>query len=65
MQRMLSSVYNDFKDMTSELKGFEEINFKNLVISEACRHRVKDCTDKALVLFKKWMNTDDPDNTNM
>jgi len=65
MQRMLSSVYSEFRDMAVELNGFEEIRFKNLVTAEACRHRIKDCTEQALELFSKWMKISDPDNNNM
>lgn len=62
---MLSSVYSNYRDMTTELKDFEEIHLKNLITIEACRHRVNDCTDQALMLFKKWMNVDNPDSNNM
>lgn len=65
MQRTISPVYDQFQDMTVELKTFEEIRFKNLVIAQACHHRVKDCTEQALSLFKKWMATEDPDSNNM
>ncbi|XP_001944764.2 aminopeptidase N [Acyrthosiphon pisum] len=65
MQRMLSSVYSEFRDMAVELNGFEEIRFKNLVTAEACRHRIKDCTEQALELFSKWMKISDPDNNNI
>jgi len=65
MKRVLSSVYNQFRNMTVELENYEDIRFKNLVIAEACRYRVQDCTDQALKLFKQWMNTDNPDSNNM
>jgi len=65
MQRMLSSVYGKFQDMTVELNGFEEVKFKNLVTEGACQHQIKDCTEQALSLFRKWMNVTDPDNNNM
>jgi len=65
MQRMLFPVYSRFQDMTVELNNFEEIRFKNLVTAEACRHRIKDCTEQALDLFRKWMKTTDPDKNNM
>jgi len=65
MKRMLSSVYNRFRNMTVELEGYEDIRFKNLVIAEACRHRVQDCIDQALTLFKQWMQTEKPDSNNI
>lgn len=64
MQRILSRVYNQFKDMTVELKTFEEIRFKNLIISHACSNRMKDCIDQSLKLFRTWMEKKDPDNNN-
>lgn len=65
MQRLLSSVYDQFRDMTDELHGFEEIRFKNMIISQACVNQVKDCNEQSLQLFSTWMKTDDPDNNNM
>ncbi|XP_022171836.1 aminopeptidase N-like [Myzus persicae] len=65
MQRMLSSVYSKFQDMTVELNGFEQVQFKNLITAEACRHQIKDCTEQALNLFRKWMEITDPDNNNI
>ncbi|KAE9538907.1 hypothetical protein AGLY_005489 [Aphis glycines] len=65
MQRMLSPVYSRFRNMTVELNNFEEIRFKNLVIAEACRRRIKDCTEQALDLFSRWMKTTDPDKNNI
>lgn len=62
---MLSSVYGKFLDMTAELNGFEEVSFKNLVTSHACHYQIKDCTEQALDLFRKWMKIADPDNDNM
>lgn len=51
--------------MTVELNGFEQVQFKNLITAEACRHQIKDCTEQALNLFRKWMEITDPDNNNM
>jgi len=51
--------------MAVELNGFEEIRFKNLVTAEACRNKIKSCTEQSLDLFSKWMKTTDPDNNNM
>lgn len=65
MKRLLSFVYNQFQDMNDEVNGFEEIRFKNMIIAQACRHHVKDCTEQALELFNIWMKSDDPDNNNM
>ncbi|XP_050540509.1 aminopeptidase N-like [Daktulosphaira vitifoliae] len=67
MQRMISPVYSRFRDMSEELKGYEPVLFKNHVISEACRNRMKDCSDQALSLFRKWMelrDLNDEDSTN-
>lgn len=64
MRNILSSVYEQFRDMTTELKNFEQIRLKNLVISVACSHRIKDCTDQSLKIFNNWMKTTDPDNNN-
>ncbi|XP_026808314.1 aminopeptidase N-like [Rhopalosiphum maidis] len=65
MQRMLSPVYSRFRNMTTKLNDFEEIRFKNLIIAEACRYRINDCTEQAINLFSKWMNTTDPDKNNI
>lgn len=65
MQRMLSTVYSKFINMSVELDGFENISFKNLVTAEACDHQIKDCTQQALDLFRKWMKIIDPDNNDM
>lgn len=65
MQRLLATLYKRFGNMTVELEGFEEIRFKNLVIAQACRYKIKDCTEQALALFKQWMKTNDPDTNNM
>jgi len=51
--------------MSVELDGFENISFKNLVTAEACDHQIKDCTQQALDLFRKWMKIIDPDNNDM
>lgn len=64
MRRILSSVYNQFRDMTVELKSFEEIRFKNLVTSYACHYKINDCNEQSLKLFRTWMETEDPDNNN-
>lgn len=64
MRRLLLPVYTKFRDMTVELKEFEDIRFKNLVIGSACYNRIKDCTEQALQLFQKWMKTADPDDNN-
>ncbi|XP_008186165.1 aminopeptidase N isoform X2 [Acyrthosiphon pisum] len=65
MQRMLSSVYSKFGNMNGQTEGFEKINFKNIVTAEACGHQIKNCTQQALDLFRKWMKTIDPDNNNI
>ncbi|XP_015378503.1 PREDICTED: aminopeptidase N-like, partial [Diuraphis noxia] len=65
MQRMMSSVYAKFQDMTVELNGFEEIVFKNLVTSHACYYKIENCTKQPLDLFRKWMKITDPDNDNI
>lgn len=65
MQRMLSSVYSKFMNMSVELVGFENINFKNIVTAEACGNQIKNCTQQAVDLFRKWMKIIDPDNNNM
>lgn len=65
MRRLLLPVYTQFRDMTIELKNFDNIRFNNLVIESACHNRIKDCTDQALQLFQKWMKTADPDSNNV
>ncbi|XP_060868466.1 aminopeptidase N-like [Metopolophium dirhodum] len=65
MQRMLSSVYSKFRNMDVNINGFEDIHFKNIVTAEACSHQIKDCTQQALDLFRKWMKIIDPDNNNI
>ncbi|KAF0765051.1 aminopeptidase N-like [Aphis craccivora] len=65
MRRLLLPVYSRFQNMTTKYNSFEETRFKNLVIAEACRHEIKDCTKQALDLFRKWMKTTDPDKNNI
>ncbi|XP_050433287.1 aminopeptidase N-like [Adelges cooleyi] len=65
MQKLIAPVYNNYRDMTEELRGYEPILFKNLVIAEACRNRMRDCSDQAVTLFRKWMQSSDPDNFNL
>lgn len=62
MRNILSSVYNQFRDMTTELKEFEQIRLKNLVISSACNNKIKDCSEQSLRIFKNWMSATDPDS---
>jgi len=64
MQHMLSSVYSKFRNMDDKVNGFEDIHFKNIVTAEACSHQVKNCTQQALDLFRKWMQIIHPDNNN-
>lgn len=64
MKRIISPIYGQLREMTTELKGYEEIRMKNRVIGEACHHRIKDCTEQALKLFNDWMTTDEPDVLN-
>lgn len=63
MRNTLSSVYNQYRDMSDELKEFEQIHLKNLVISSACNHKIKDCTEQSLRIFQDWMTTTDPDSS--
>lgn len=48
--------------MTVELKGFEEINFKTLITTQACNYGVKECEDQARSLFKLWMESTEVDD---
>ncbi|XP_025198945.1 aminopeptidase N-like [Melanaphis sacchari] len=65
MQRLLWPMFNKVRNITIKLNGFEEVRFKNLVIFEACRYQIKECTKQALDLFNKWMNTTDIDKNNI
>ncbi|VVC39573.1 Hypothetical protein CINCED_3A003208 [Cinara cedri] len=65
MRRLLSPVYTNFRNMNEEVKGFEEIRFKNMIIAQACRNQMKDCIHQSLELFSNWMTAEDPDNNNL
>lgn len=64
MQRIISDVYDRFKDITDEGRSFEEIRFISLMTAHACHYRMKDCNDQAVKLFKTWMATRNPDTNN-
>lgn len=65
MKRILTSVYEQFQNMTTELEHFEDIRFKNLIVAQACGHKMKHCTKQARMLFKNWMESENPDNNDM
>ncbi|XP_003248278.1 aminopeptidase N-like [Acyrthosiphon pisum] len=65
MRDMLSCVYSKFRNLEEKVIGYENINFKSLVISRACEYQTKDCIQRVLDLFRKWMKSVDPDNNNI
>lgn len=65
MKRILSTVYGQFQNMTTELERFEDIRFKNLVVAQACGYKMKHCTEQARMLFDKWMASENPDDNEM
>ncbi|XP_029342693.1 aminopeptidase N isoform X2 [Acyrthosiphon pisum] len=62
---MLSCVYNKFRNMEEKVNGYENIQLQSLVISRACEYQTKDCIQRVLDLFRKWMKSVDPDNNNI
>ncbi|XP_003240752.1 aminopeptidase N-like [Acyrthosiphon pisum] len=65
MRDMLSCVYSKFRNMDEKVNGYENIQLKNLVISRACEYQTKDCNQRVLDMFRKWMKSIDPDNNNI
>ncbi|XP_016663890.1 aminopeptidase N-like isoform X2 [Acyrthosiphon pisum] len=65
MRDILSCIYNKFRNMDDKVNGYENIKFQNLVISNACEYQTKDCIQRVLDLFRKWMKSIDPDNNNI
>ncbi|XP_003240500.1 aminopeptidase N isoform X1 [Acyrthosiphon pisum] len=65
MRDMLSCVYSKFRNLDEKVNGYENINFKRLVISRACEYQTKDCIQRVLDLFRKWIKSVDPDNNNI
>ncbi|XP_029341713.1 aminopeptidase N isoform X2 [Acyrthosiphon pisum] len=65
MRDMLSCMYSKFRNIDEKVNGYENINFKILVISRACEYQTKDCIQRVLDLFRKWMKSVDPDNNNI
>jgi len=61
----MSSVYSKFINMNFTTNGFEDTRFKNLMTVQACDHKIVNCTQQALDLFRNWMKITDPDNNNM
>lgn len=65
LRYMLLPVYHQWRNLTLDVKGFEDTQLRNLVMSTACRNLLKDCTDQAYQLFHKWTEVIDPDRSNM
>lgn len=65
MKRILSTVYGQFQDMTTELERFQDIHLKNLIVSHACIYEMKHCTKQVVMLFHKWMTSGNPDDNDM
>ncbi|XP_029344594.1 uncharacterized protein LOC100161354 isoform X1 [Acyrthosiphon pisum] len=65
MRDMLSCVYSKFRNMDEKVNGYENIQLQSLVISRACEYQTKDCIQRVLDIFRKWMKSIDPDNNNI
>eukprot|EP00102_Acyrthosiphon_pisum_P019671 XP_016656881.1 PREDICTED: aminopeptidase N isoform X2 [Acyrthosiphon pisum] len=65
MRDMLSCMYSKFRNMDEKVNGYENIQLQSLVISRACQYKTKDCIQRVLDLFRKWMKSSDPDNNNI
>eukprot|EP00102_Acyrthosiphon_pisum_P009100 XP_003246749.1 PREDICTED: aminopeptidase N [Acyrthosiphon pisum] len=65
MRDMLSCMYSKYRNMDEKVNGYENIQLQSLVISRACEYKTKDCIQRVLDLFRKWMKSSDPDNNNI
>ncbi|XP_075230709.1 aminopeptidase N-like [Lycorma delicatula] len=64
VRSLLSPMYKKFHKITDTPHNYEEVKFKSLITSWACRMEVDDCVEQALTLFKQWKNEKNPDTTN-
>lgn len=64
VKTLLVPIFEKFNKLTDIPKDFEEIKFKNLITSWACKTDVGDCTEQALDLFKRWKTDSNPDVNN-
>lgn len=55
-------MYNRYRDFKKEIKGYEEIDLKDLVNQDACYYSITDCVTQCKCIFDDWMNSPDPDN---
>lgn len=66
MQNLLTSIYGDIstKKYANIPENLSKIKHLTLISAWACKFEVGDCKDRAIALFKEWMQKNNPELEN-